>query len=221
MLRIWDAVIVASEADLDLLEARFTEFADLPVVHVIAEAPVDCQGQPKPLWFWENRTGRFASWHGRWNHVRAEAHELPQHGDAKARKDALRDYLARAVTAEPDDLVLHGSIDEIPSERAVKGLLNREAVPPVGMEMRWCAYTPGLVHPRPWRGTVAQEWRLVGSFAGMREKRTVLPAIVDAGTRLSMLGEEPPGDGKHPDGHALLTAEVDGTWPKWVHAKLP
>ena len=75
--------------------------------------------------------------------------------------------------------------------------------------MRWCAYEPHLVHPRgPWRGTVAQEWRLVGSFAGMREKRTTLPAIVDAGTRLSMLGEETPEDGMHPDGHALLKTQL-------------
>ena len=226
MLRVWDAVIVASEADLNLLEARFTEMANLPVVHVIAESPVDCQGNPKPLWFWENAyqnsdgsPARFASWYGRWNHVRVEPHELPS-GDPKARKDALRDYLAHAVTAEPDDIVLHGAIDEIPSERAVKGLLDREAHLPVGMEMRWCAYTPHLVHPRgPWRGTVAQEWRLVGSFAGMREKRADLPAIVDAGTRLSMLGEPAPEDGMHPDGNMLLKAEVDQTWPKWVHAR--
>jgi hypothetical protein len=89
------------------------------------------------------------------------------------------------------------------------------------MEMRWCAYQPGLVHPLPWRGTVAQEWRLVGSFAGMREKRLTLPAVVNAGTRLSMLGEETPEDGKHPDGHPLLHAQVDDTWPKWVCANFP
>src|SRR6185312_6219877 len=114
--------------------------------------------------------------------------------------------------------VLHGSIDEIPSARTLEALLAGEAHLPVGMEMRWCAYRPGLVHPLPWRGTVAQEWRLVGSFAGMREKRLTLPAVGNAGTRLSMLGEEPPESGRHPDGHALRETETDETWPKWVRA---
>jgi hypothetical protein len=89
------------------------------------------------------------------------------------------------------------------------------------MEMRWCAYTPNLVHPRTWRGTVAQEWRLVGSFAGMREKRLTLPAIVNAGTRLSMLGMEIPEGNIHPDGNVLLETEIDETFPKWVYMQSP
>lgn len=226
-MRIWDTFIVASEADLDLLEARFTEYADLPVTHVIAEAPAGYQGNPKPLWFVagpENGAAysdRFRPWHGRWNHVRVEAHELPdpKRADPKTRKDALRDKLAEATCAEPDDLVLHGGIDEIPSAATVRALLAGEAAAPVGMEMRWCVYTPGLVHPRPWRGTVAQRWRHVGSFAGMRERRFTLPAVVNAGTRLSMLGQQVPESGMHPDGHALRETEVDETWPRWVHAK--
>jgi hypothetical protein len=213
--RIFDCVMVTQPGDLDLLEARFTEFADLPVVHVVAEAVADHQGNPKPLHFADSPL--WGKWRGRWNHVRVEAHELPQ-GAPRERKDALREYLAHAVTGEPDDIVLHGAIDEIPSARTLEALLNGEAHLPTGMEMRWCAYKPHLVHPLPWRGTVAQEWRLCGSFAGMRERRLTLPAVVNAGTRLSMLGEEAPEDGRHPDGHALRETQVDDTWPKWVHA---
>lgn len=215
-MRVFDCVIVTSAADLDLLETRFAEYADLPVVHVIAEAPVSHDGKPKPMHFADSRL--WQDWHGKWNHVRVEPWELPRAG-RRARKDALREKLADGTAAEPDDIVMHGGVDEIPSERAVQALLNREANLPVGMEMRWCAYEPRLVHPFPWRGTVAQEWRLTGSFAGMREKRLTLPAIVDAGTRLSMLGEPAPADRIHPDGHALREAEVDETWPKLVHAK--
>jgi hypothetical protein len=226
MPRVFDTVIVASEADLDLLEARFTELADLDVVHVIAEAPVDWQGNPKPLWFWENAydtdgvPGRFARWHGRWNHVRAEPYELPAQADAKARKDALREYLAHATCAEPDDVILHGGIDEVPAEWAVREIAEEAGTIalPVALEMRWCAYDAGRVHPLPWRGTVAHTWRHVGSFAGLREKRTTLPAVVGAGTRLSMWGQE--GDrAVHPDGHALWEAVPDGTWPRWVTAR--
>src|SRR5215475_5982037 len=106
MPRAWDTVIVASEADLDLLEARFTEYQDLNVTTVIAECPVDLGGQPKPMWFldnaYENEDGtpaRFARWFGRWNHVRVEPHELPHpsRADARTRKNALRDKLADAT----------------------------------------------------------------------------------------------------------------------------
>jgi len=218
MPRVWDTVIVTSEADLDLLEARFTEYQDLDVTTVIAETPVDWQGKPKPLWFLDNAYGdRFARWYGRWNHVRAEPWELPPvRAGAKARKDALRDYLAHATCAEPSDVVLHGGVDEIPAERYVREVAEDHGTIhiPVAFEMRHCAYRPHLVHPHPWRGTVAQEWRLVGSFAGMREKRLTLPAVVNSGTRLSMLGEEL--QERHPDGTALWPADVDETWPRWV-----
>jgi hypothetical protein len=222
--RIFDCVMVTQPGDLDLLEARFTEFAGLPVVHVVAEGAADHQGNPKPLHFADTRDlrdGPRERWRGRWNHVRVEAHELPQNAGPRERKDALREYLAHAVTAEPDDIVMHGAIDELPSARTLEALLNGEAHLPTGMEMRWCAYKPHLVHPLPWRGTVAQEWRLCGSFAGMREKRLTLPAVVNAGTRLSMLGEEIPEGGRHPDGHALRETGVDDTWPKWVRSGSP
>lgn len=219
MLRAWDAIIIASEADLDLLEARFHEYAELPVVHVVAEAPVTYDGKPKPLWFWENRKDRFRPWHGRWNHVRVEPHELPPlaNSDAKARKDALREYLAHAVTADPDDIVLHGAIDEIPAAWAVEEILAGKTLLPIGTEMRWCCYRPGLVHPHPWRGTVAQQWKMTGSFAGLREQRTAVPALVNAGTRLSMQGQEEAA--VHPDGIALREEQVDESWPRLVHAR--
>lgn len=213
-MRVFDCVLVTASADLDLLEARMTEFADLPVTHVIAEATADHQGRPKPLHFAESELWR--DWHGRWTHVRVEAGELPRK-DPRARKDALREYLAHGVSAEPGDIILHGGIDEIPGEETVRALLDGRAHVPTGMEMRWCAYTPRKVHPLPWYGTVAQQWRNVGSFAGMRDRKNSLPAVVSAGTRLSMLGEEE--QETHPDGHALWACEVDETWPKWVREK--
>ena len=219
-MRIFDCVIVSSDSDLLLLEARMREFENLDVVHVICEAEISLDGTPKPLHFAESTL--WEGWRGKWNHVRVQARELPEgNTPPRERKNALREYLAHGVNANPDDIILHGGIDEIPSEAAVKGLIAKEAVPPVGMEMRWCAYTPNLVHPRPWRGTVAQEWRLVGSFAGMREKRLTLPAIVSAGTRLSMLGKDIPEDNRHPDGVILQEKEIDETYPKWVCMQSP
>lgn len=210
-MRIFDCVIINHEGDLDLLEARMTEFADLPVVHVIAEANADHQGNEKPLHFAES--GLWRDWHGKWNHVRIDASELPD-DDPRARKDALREYLAHGIHGEPEDIILHGNVDEIPSEQTVQALMEEKAYTPVGMQMRWCAYRPTLVHPKPWHGTVAQRWKYVGSFSGMRDNRNTLPVIINAGTRLSMLGEQE--QERHPDGHMLWEQEIDESWPKWA-----
>lgn len=211
-MRVWDCVLVESERDLDLLEARFTEYEGLPVVHVIGETRVDYQGNPKLAWFWDNRD-RFGEWLGRWNHVLAEPWELGG-SDPKARKDAMRDYLAHAVVADPDDVVMHGGVDEIPSKDTVQALIDGKVFFPIGMEMQWCVYRPGVMHPLLWRGTVAHTWKYVGSFAGLREKKNdKIPVVVNAGTRMSMLGE--PIQDIHPDGHHLTVKDVDDSFPRW------
>lgn len=211
-MRAWDCVVVAAERDLDLLEARFTEYADLGVVHVIAEAVADYQGKPKPMHFFDAAyEERFRPWHGRWNHVRVEAHELPSNASPEVREAALRDYLSHAVAAEPDDIILHGDIDEIPAARVVQEIMKGKTLLPIGTEMRW--YYDGQMHVNTWRGTVAQQWKRVGSFSGLRDKKDKVPALMNAGTKL--------GNVPHPDGHGLREAEIDETWPKWVHMKFP
>lgn len=212
-MKIFDCIIILRETDLDLLEARFAEFADIPeVVHVIAESDEDLYGNPKPLWF--ARGGLATRFRGKWNHVWVHSSELPAKATPRIRKDALREYLAHGVAAEPEDIILHGGIDEIPAAWVVKDIADGKISVPVALQMRWCAYMPELVHPLTWRGTVAQKWQWTGSFCGLRENRTSLPAILDAGTRLSMLGEEP--QDRHPDGHVLWEAEIDETYPRWV-----
>ena len=212
MPRIFDCVLLDSE--LDLLEARFREYEDIPeVTHVIVEAPVSHTGNAKPLHFWDNRKDRFAGWHGRWTHVRVEPHELPG-ADPRARKNALRDYLAHGYSGGPDDIILHGGIDEIPSAGVVAALAAGTVPLPVALEMRWCAYRAGLVHPGLWQGTVAQARKDTGSFTALRESRTSLAVVVSAGTRLSMMGEAVPA--LHPDGNALRNVTPDETWPRWI-----
>lgn len=216
MPRIFDCVLLAAEPELDLLEARFREFEDIPeVTHVIAEAPVTHQGDPKPLHFWENARGRFAAWDGRWTSVRVEPHELPD-ADPAARKNALRDYLAHGFSGGPDDIILHGGIDEIPADWVVRRLAAGHVPLPVTLSMRWCAYTAGQVHPLQWHGTAAQARRDMTTFTGLRQDRESFPLIITAGTRLSMMGAG--GGPVHPDGHVLRAAEIDGTWPRWVSA---
>jgi hypothetical protein len=215
---IYDTVIISRESELDLLECRFAEMAGLPVTHVIAESEEDYSGNPKPLHFWEEFKGRFAPWHGRWTHVRAHRGELSGETPGE-RRDSLRDFLLHGITGSDDDIVLLSAADEIPARRVIGQLAggSPQFEPPVALQMRWCAYSPALVHPLPWKGTVVCRLRdAKGSPSGARRLRTALPGILDAGTRLSMWKQEVPEGSRHPDGHALWDAEPDDTYPLWV-----
>ena len=129
MPRIFDCILL--DGELDALEARFRALEDIPgVTHVIAEAPVDHHGQPKPAHFQEHRHGRYAPWHGRWTHVLVGAHELPD-GTPEAREAALRDYLAHGLSGGPGDVILHGPVTGIPDPGAVRGLAAGTFTPPV------------------------------------------------------------------------------------------
>ena len=219
-MRIFDLVIVATEKDLDLLEARFREFEDTDTVHVICEAVAAYDGSPKPLHFLvQNQDGawtaadRFAPWDGRWNHVKVEAGELPSDQDARTRKEHLREFLLHGITGEPGDIVLHGGIDEIPAAWVLPEL--GKMLLPVTLEMRLCAYRPGLVHPLPWRGTTVTRREDTGSLTRLRAERHGFPAVLNAGTRLAAMGEEP--QATYDDGHRLGEQEIDASWPRYVH----
>jgi hypothetical protein len=115
---IWDTFLFHDE--LDVLECRLVELESLPVRHVVVEADVDHRGNPKQLVYQLNQD-RFAAWSGRIIPVVATGLPTPaQTGDAWAREGAQREF-ARAglLKAEPDDLVLHGDVDEIPRASAV------------------------------------------------------------------------------------------------------
>ena len=132
MPRIFDAFILNDE--LDILWDRFTELAEVPgLVHVICEAPVTFRGSPKPLYFWEARQSRFACWHGRWNHVRVEPHEMRAR-TPKMREEAQREFLLHGIAADPGDIVLYGDVCDIPDKMEVADLARRKTFPPLKID---------------------------------------------------------------------------------------
>jgi len=153
MPRVFDCFVLTDE--LDILYDRFLELGEVPgLVHVICEAPVTPRGRPKPLWFWENRASpRFAPWHGRWNHVRVEAHEM-RGRTPQAREAAQREFLLHGIAAEPGDIVLYGDVSEIPDPAAVTDLACRRTVPPVMLG-----------------ATIAWRFRDIGTLADLEEAR--------------------------------------------------
>ena len=104
MPRIFDCVILAHWGELGLLEKRFQAYQDNPdVTHVICECAADPDGNPKPARFKDSELA--ARFHGRWNHVKVEAHEITGQTPAE-REECLREYLLHGFTGEPDDLIM-------------------------------------------------------------------------------------------------------------------
>lgn len=242
MTRIFDTFMFGRE--LDMLECRLVELESVPnLVHVIVEAHVDHQDHPKPLYFAEHRE-RFVPWADRIVHVVAES--LPtreQDPDPWAREHAQREWAGKGLHeagAQPDDIVLHGDCDEIPTV-----LVTRNIRPTgfVALEQRLHCFAVDWLHPEAWRGTVAGRVDKVRSFGAMRDMRNIAPHIPNAGWHLSWLGTTDENlaklgafchpeiagrthegltadrfrvDGWHVDGKKMAAVDVDHTYPRWI-----
>lgn len=227
-------------AELDMLECRLTELESVPnLVHVLVEADTDHQGHPKPYHFTEN-ADRFAPWADRLRIVQAT--DLPDSPDAWDREHAQREWTAEGLhDAAPDDVILHGDIDEIPTSTFVR------AVQPRGVVVTGMAFHPFAVdwlHPDEWPGTVATRVRDISTFAALRDARLLSRNVIHrSGWHFSWVGgyeytqtkldtfchpeimewsEQHFTDndfythGYHVDGKRLEALTVDNTWPTYI-----
>ena len=98
--------------ELDLLEIRLHELAPVVDRFVLAEATTTFSGNPKPLYFSENRH-RFAAFADRITHIVVD--DAPRIVRSPwERRTYQVDALMRGLgEAEPDDLVLISDVDEI------------------------------------------------------------------------------------------------------------
>ena len=109
MRRVWDAFLFCNE--LDLLEARLVELDSAVYRHVLVEAPVTFQGNPKPLHFAENKE-RFAPWEDKIIHIVADPGDCADHW---AREHAIRDAVPQGLhELADDDIFMYGDVDEFP-----------------------------------------------------------------------------------------------------------
>ena len=115
-MRIFDCVILAGWGELGLLEKRFEAYQENPdVTHVICECAAGTDGNPKPVHFKDSEVAE--RWHGRWTHVKVEAHEITGHTSAE-RGECLREYLLHGFSGGPDDLIMFSDIRVIPETPA-------------------------------------------------------------------------------------------------------
>lgn len=127
MPRVFDCLVFNGE--LDLLEARFRAYKDIPeVTHVICEA-----GSAFP------QTGLAVEWKGRWNHVGIAADEITSLGY----KQTLQKYLAQGINGTPGDVIVHTDIRDIPPERVIRDLAAKRFTSPGVMNFNWRIYKAG------------------------------------------------------------------------------
>lgn len=238
--------------ELDMLECRLRELDGKVWRTVLVESATTHRGDPKPLWYAENRE-RFAPWADRIIHVVADAPggpDLP--GDDKearrrrawAREHTQRDaVLSILADASPDDMVLIADVDEIPSDAALAARPETAA-----LSMRLAMYAVDLLYPeRHLCSVIARAGAIGSSLAAVRDARYGLPVIADGGWHLTWLGgvegqreklrvtchlEMTPveyaliydgkcyNEGIHHSGQLqMVPADVDGTWPRWIHER--
>lgn len=106
--------------ELELLEVRLQELDSVVDRFVLAEAPRTHSNRPKPLHFAENRH-RFERFLPRITHIVVD--DLPDSSNAWVLEGEQRRAVDRGLHGcQPDDIILHSDLDEIPSARAVAEL---------------------------------------------------------------------------------------------------
>jgi hypothetical protein len=242
-VKLWDLLMIRDE--LDILEAHLTEYEDTDIWrHVIVEAPLTFTGQPKPLYYAENKE-RFAPWADRIIHLVDD--ELPETHDPWVRERHQRDFAMRGLEGStPDDVLIVADVDELLFHETLKAL--PDPLLGVGLQLLYGAVDRlGNVQVM---SSLARRG-VVSSLNEVRERRESYPRIELGGWHLSWLGgpevirrkalsfshtEAVPkicGDGSWPgiayemwakgwveaDGETYPgTTDVDPdvTWPKWI-----
>lgn len=197
---IFDTVMMNDE--LDMLTCRLVELESVPdLYHVVVEADMTHQGVAKPSHLCDNWS-RFEPWHDRIIRVWATGLPLAKPGqqtavmsngdltnvdpDPWAREHGQREHTWRGLTdASPDDVILHGDLDEIPT-----ALVVRNTRPPgfVAYDQSFHPFAVDWLHPQRWRGTVAARLNRITSFGEMRDMRNFAPFIPNAGWHFSWVG---------------------------------
>jgi len=125
MPRVFDCIVLA-ENRLDELEARMEALESVPgLVHIVCESSVTASGEPKPLHFQQERYSRFMRFHGRWNHVVVEPHEITGE-TAQERQASLREYLLHGFHGDPSDTLSWGDLDFTPRPDDLTGTARRD-----------------------------------------------------------------------------------------------
>ena len=107
--------------ELDILKLRLHVLSDVVDRFVISESTVTFSGDPKPLFYEENKE-QFREFEDRIIHVVVD--DTPMECDAYARDHHQKCAVARGLKdAKDDDIVIFSDVDEIPNPQMLENLL--------------------------------------------------------------------------------------------------
>ena len=112
--------------ELDLLEIRLNTLDEVVDKFILAESPLTHTGNPKPLYYAENKE-RFSKFHDRIIHIvvddfPAMPDDMPAREKAWTRENWQRNAIVRGLPKDikDEDILLISDLDEIPSPEYVK-----------------------------------------------------------------------------------------------------
>lgn len=117
--------------ELEILDIRLHELSSIVDKVVLVEATKTFQGDPKPLYYDENKS-LFKKFHDRIIHIPFDFPDTlwnefsKKHDSTWAREYHQRDQIGLGLTtAQPDDLIIVSDVDEIPSAAKLTEALRR------------------------------------------------------------------------------------------------
>jgi hypothetical protein len=196
-MAIHDAFIFFNE--LDLLEIRLAELSKTVDRFVIVEAPVTFQGEPKPLYFAENRQ-RFAKYLPQIKHV--VVLDMPETSTTWVREFHPRQATRHALSdAAATDLVHISDADEIPRASALRRAAKRDELVYLHNELfiyflnwRWEDERWTRAYAAPWREVAklddlnAPRLKTPSDYLGLSEQEARARILWDAGWHFSYMG---------------------------------
>ncbi len=205
-MTIYDAFMFLNE--LDLLEFRLSLLYDRVDRFVIVESSKTHSNQDKDFHI-ESNWSRYEQFHDKIEYIRLRpdtrgmafqpAQTCTQNDDFWRMENAQRNALVRGLAqAAPDDLILIGDIDEIPSREFMDYLRQQDHAPaePYTLQQKLYYYHMNCAVTEPWdnwAGTVVTKRghfpRHSASYLQeMRDNRQTYKAYVNAGWHFSFLG---------------------------------
>ena len=181
---IYDGCMVHSE--LDMLELRLTALSPVVDRFIVVESSLTHSGQPKPLYVTEAlKAGRFDAYRDRL--TVAVATDLGT-GSSWEREYQQRAFIGDVLrlTAQPDDWVLIGDVDEIPTPDAIRTVVGQTQYDAAMLELALYYYTFACRVRQGW-GIGMCRWHVEQEPNRIRRGVVHVPQLVvqNAGVHLS------------------------------------
>lgn len=185
-MKIFDGFIFNDE--LDLLELRLMELSDYVDEFVLVEMAHNFMQQPKPLHYNDNQA-RFSKWSKQIRHIIVRNYQVEPHPAMEYHQRRM--IAAGLLDVGPQDVVMAGDLDEIPSREVVESV---RRLPPdhlfLCMQQLYYYYVD-CEQAAPWGGTIiGPKWAFGADmdFQQVRFDRYNLPRLDKAGWHFSWLG---------------------------------